>query len=327
MALSPQQFGGGFQKAPSGHPQQGTLFRAPKPRDEDRYPRGYTPERMAATRGALAVEPSSPGRQPFSGPLGTARLHEAVARSTVPLDEIAPVYHGADSQMNPVDYPNPVSIKIASAGRGATGSYSHVGGTLSGHVTLAPTSYDRSLPDAESTLFHELGHRASHMAGTEHSYLGSPADLGKEEAFADDYRTMHRVPDKRAGIAKESAGYSGYESMQTGRDNPWTAYAKGMFPHHTRPGFTARKAYNEARTTKLGRTESAERFHASEAAYRRSKGIGPSGEFQIPLWHQVGSRGQEEDVVHNQHAANPNPDPDAGYAPLSKIKLPHRRGT
>lgn len=321
MALSPQQFGGGWQKAPSGHPQQGTLFRAPKPRDEDRYPRGYTPERMAATRDALAVEPSEPGRHPFSGPRGTALLHEAVARSTVPLDEIAPVHHGADSQMNTVDYPNPVPIKIASAGRGVSGSYSHVGGTLSGHVTLSPR-YDRSLPDVESTLFHELGHRASHMAGTEHSYLGSPADLGKEEAFADDYRTMHRVPDKRAGIVKDSAGYSGYESMETGRDNPWTAYAKGMFPHHTRPGFTARKAYNEARTTKLGRTESAERHHAATAAYRASKGIGPSGEQQTSLWSTLHSG---EMVVPRQQAANPvNTEM---LTPLSTIKIPHKRGT
>lgn len=229
-------------------PSQGKLFRDPKPVDEHRYQRGYTPERMREVQGMrLNIRPGEPGA-PFTGPGAERRVREVIARSTTPASEHVEEYNGDKGV-------------IINTGRRMRGmgyvaafyehpSYSHPRGAIS----LGRTNE----VDEAHNLMHELGHyRSALVVGNEHAIPETPEERGKEEAFADDNMVSRFRPDPRdVRRNRDPLGHVPRPSYE--HEIVWKG-AKGM----GKKGF---KAYNAARTTSIQKTRESRRYADDRAS-------------------------------------------------------------
>jgi hypothetical protein len=200
-----QQFGGLQTTArpyfPGGKG-QGKLFADPKPTDEHRWPRGYTPERMHEVRRWGPNVGPLPGEGRFDPKSHQMErgLQEHIARSTTPVSD----FSATTVEGHHRSYPLSIRPGTIHPDRpNASGTYGS-GGTDSrqGDITLASPVSGRS---TGQTLLHELGHHRSHKvenegAGTVHARLTgkkTPTRRGQEEAFADDNMMERFRPDPR----------------------------------------------------------------------------------------------------------------------------------
>lgn len=276
MVLSPQQMGGGWQKPPGKYPQQGTLFRAPKPVNP--WPRGYTPERMQEVRdsvlvgaeGSVTAAPFKPGQ--YTGHAGPDQLLQTIARSTAPMDDIAP--NAFTDSIGRRHGRAEIGIRPGYGGQHSFDSYGN------SRMNVGHKSGD--------SVMHELGHRASFMAMTEHSDVASPEHLGQEEAFADDYRATHFRRDPRDGPEEYTGQVSAYES----RDG-WKGYVRGRFPGQRNQTGRAFNAYTKSRTTEYSHARQNALYAVRLAETKRKMGRGPDWEEQLPLYHGLDMTGGE----------------------------------
>lgn len=174
---------------------QGTLFQAPSSMmsDRARYPRGYTPERLASVRKHSKNFNSSGQSSPFE----TAQLHQNLARSSAPLGHMRTVGWW-DTK--------PMSMGQDSAGVPDKGGY------------FRDTREIRLQPEHSSNdvAIHELGHSVSAARGLPHSQYSTPQQKGEEEGHAQNYAQEHyRKPGRRgqtlpAQRPHEIAGHAAY---------------------------------------------------------------------------------------------------------------------
>lgn len=240
----------GFRNRFKGAPQQGTLFSA-KAGELDptgqRYGniRGFTPERQRAVGEAMGeVGFSSGGLRDTPGDVGPAaimskqefqhvgdeskrdwaeggaRMREALARSTSPVDDIKSVERFAVAPnlgMNGVWMPKDKTILF---GRSAAEVEKHRGGFGTGN----PTPEVQRL-NAGQTVVHELGHavdpQLAPLRGKRNAVRDSfgdmtavegydePENLGHLEQAADDYAEKHFRPDPRGGRRQQFAAETG----------------------------------------------------------------------------------------------------------------------
>jgi hypothetical protein len=156
---------------------QGTLFSGGKSQipAEKRYPRGYTPERMAEVVNTVQF-PDSKGynRETPRDYLQRAQAIQNVARSTIPTSEM----EGLTVKVLPMK-----------------------GSTITGRSEYDHEDKAVKLMQYDSrtdTVVHEIGHHASHLLGTEHSAYNTPRARGEEEGFADAYADKHFREDPQA---------------------------------------------------------------------------------------------------------------------------------
>lgn len=278
MALSPEQFGGGFQKPPSGHPQQGTLFRAPKPTAQ--WPRGYSPERMAEVRDAVNVvteakQPSDTAH--LAGPHGVHRVYQAIARSTAPMEEAAPNAFTTAAG----DRAGQAKV-IIRGGLPANVGGQHFWDSSGRNEVRMPVRAD---PETySSNLMHEMGHNASYRMGNPSATdMGhSPRALGEEEAFADDYSRTHNRRDPRSGPEEYTGNVSGYESKDT-----WKSVVRGRYPGQRNQASQAFRAYTAARQTPLDHDIQNVLYKEKLRKTQAGMGRGSNWEEQLPLYHQA----------------------------------------
>jgi hypothetical protein len=196
-----------MSKPRPGQYRQLTLFPQPKPTDQHRWPRGYTPERMAEVRQAMGdvgvyvntsvgsdeSKPSSFVHRPVPGETKSSdlpaitteregfaerRVAEVIARSTMPADVVSRQQF-TDRTGRERTATLSISVNAAPAG---WGNYSNgVGedvGDLRGYVQIHSNLQNVKPGDAagtrlrdEITLMHELGHHRSVLEGNPHSVL------------------------------------------------------------------------------------------------------------------------------------------------------------
>jgi hypothetical protein len=182
---------------------QGVLFRGGADQMTDaKWPRHYTPERMAQVKAAVAPGQRSFRDEPYLMQFDTAgeqrKLIDNIARSTVPA-----------AHLNRLQFSPGKSETEMSTGSGD--SQMIAGGTY----TKPPSANPNSLGvvqllkgDAEHPVaIHEIGHHASHVAGT--MAYGTPAQRGAEEGKADTYAQEH-FRDRRG----RSTSWDGYRYMR-----------------------------------------------------------------------------------------------------------------
>lgn len=154
---------------------QGTLFSGGKSQipDEKRYPRGYTPERMADVKNTVQF-PVSRGYAQGRDFFNRAAAMQTVARSTIPTSDMA----GLTMSVLPTK-----------------------GRTLSGNSYYESSEKTVKLMQSDATrdtVVHEIGHHVSHTLGTTHSAYDTPRARGEEEGFADTYTDKHFREDPQA---------------------------------------------------------------------------------------------------------------------------------
>jgi hypothetical protein len=166
---------------------QGKLFHDPKPIDEHRYQRGYTPERMAD------VEDASWNTLHGSGQL-QAHFKQSLARSTAPLDAM----RGQVSEVQ-LSHGHEKGHHVLGQHETSMGLFTGLGGSKlsiyhgAGGITH---STDKNASKSEvmgATAIHELGH-AHHAHSDVDDFLKSP---GHREEVADAFATEHYRPDPR----------------------------------------------------------------------------------------------------------------------------------
>ena len=217
----------GWRKPPRpGVAQQGKLFHGGTAPTEQRWSRGYSPERRREIQGAIgpvmmqqgseqhafipqalrqrSVETGGigasveEGNKLVRGMLTSAQysVYDALARSSIKTEDIG-------------EKPT-VILRPYDKERRILGSYQGYDKIVSLHAPViaksaeAPSEYTQRLraqnPEtygderyqAEGTLLHELGHHVSHERGTEHSAYKTPTQKGEEEAYADAYMATHQ---------------------------------------------------------------------------------------------------------------------------------------
>jgi len=190
---------------------QGKLFHDPKPVDEHRYQRGYTPERMREVRNArIEVHPGESydravgasansgmsGPPPFTGHGAQRRIHEVIARSTTPASDFETTPHGH----TPDDY-YPLKIRTGSADRSGAAGWYHPGGVYDRGTIHLSSMADLGNKGEEvpgQTLLHELGHyHSAKVAQNPFASYDTPVRRGNEEAHADDNMVGRWRPDPR----------------------------------------------------------------------------------------------------------------------------------
>jgi hypothetical protein len=260
---------GGF-KPPSGHEQQGVLF---KPTAEatglaaqHRWPRGYTPERQAEVGQAIvpgsvgvtpglpathfSVDPqekfykgghwtrSTPDIQAEHGEIARRRIIDTIARSGMPVEHLQPaptfeIHRSYESAEALGSYRTPARAVPKTSALDELQAQHDVRfeqATKSGQIHIS------ALPEQggrmEGTLLHELGHHRSFQTGTEHSEYASPEQRGREEAYADAYMLRHHVPRRgQPALPNQSA----YESAHTwARQQVSDPQAATQAYHHAR---------------------------------------------------------------------------------------------
>lgn len=204
-----------------GKPQQLTLFKAPKPTAEHRWPEGYTPERMHAVAGRVEVIQRGVGRvgasnrytdttggDVWSGKLsrGQKNVVADIARSSVPTEDIHSPYH-------------PHHRLQVHARSDMMGGGLYLGGGSHGKIAVGADT-------GPNTLLHEMGHAHSDMTNQSHSTVRfdeqveqhktlagqhrKAAELrGVEEAYADNYAQKH--VGRRRGESPQHERVSVYE--------------------------------------------------------------------------------------------------------------------
>lgn len=286
-ALSGQQFTGLSDPKPyftKGG--QGKLFKDPKPVDEHRYQRGYTPERMRAVEGGrdkppgLAIESAVTKRSKaaFAGPAGVARVKQVIARSKTPAEELQPTGPG---QRLKIITGSPKTSRTAWA------SYSHKPalGRRPGEINLGKEKDENMMGQA---LMHEMGHFRSHMAGTEHFGSQLSSRHGQEEAFADenmlsrwraDPRDVRRGKAPRMDLAYESRN----------------SFGRNVF------GMAAHTSYLKSRTTPIQKTVADRKYAAENAnAAFQSQMLGDvgGGRHTPPTGHRIEDWAKPEGTLH-----------------------------
>jgi hypothetical protein len=240
-----------------------------KPVAKDRYQRGYTPERMAAVKRTLGVDEPGAGEHTFSGPAGRAKMLEAVARSSAPMEAlqkkgvelrvgVRPVSSGAEDRGQAGSYHRPGLF-----GRPAKVNLQSRTPTLAGSFLTPKPQVQRE--DDEMTLMHELGHHASRMAGTQ-SY-STAKRRGAEEARADDFAHQYhqRDPrDVRRGLSDQRWGHS-YEGTTGETRDPMALVPNEKFG-------VAYKAQRKVRIGPPGRRPVFEEGQAQGALFDASVG-------------------------------------------------------
>lgn len=244
-------------------PTQGKLFSDPKPTDEHRYQRGYTPERMEAVRQQPIHVYTGENRRgqkgaPFTGPAGAARVWDTLARSTLPADHIRSRYNG-----------DALKIKTASpevsSSANAHYRYSQFGGH--GEIHLGRDSGEQRMGQS---LLHEVGHAHSTQEVLPHSRPETRQELGQEEAYADDTMVRHWRPDprdaRRGNVREVTPGYEHPETFK-GTTVP---FARSSGRGNQTGGKTAHRAYMAARTTPLMAPDRERRWRAerNDAAFQ-----------------------------------------------------------
>ena len=265
---------------------QGKLFRDPKPVDEHRYQRGYTPERMRAVEGgrdkppglSVQSEVTKRSKAAFAGPAGVARIKQVIARSTTPAEELHPTGPGQRLR---------ITSGSARASKNAWASYTHQPslGKRPGEILLGKDKDENMMGQA---LMHEMGHYRSHMAGTEHFTSRAPSDFGKEEAFADDNMMSRWRPDPRdARRGKAPRMDLAYETRSSfGR---------------TGSGGTAYRSYLKARQTPIQKAAADRKYAAENAdASHQPQMLGDTGggRYTPATGHRVESWAQAEGTLH-----------------------------
>lgn len=189
---------------------QGKFFRDPKPNDANRWPRGYTPERMSEVRRLpIEVEAGIPGvdsltgpagrRTAFTGPAGARRVLETIARSTTPAEEFTHPTTPWGTEKDPDDlYPLHIRTGVDPLLRGrlgaAAGTFQPGGHSERGLIHVGP-HHGQFEEAAAHTLMHEMGHARSKAEHT--AAYDTPTQRGKEEARADDNMLERFRPDPR----------------------------------------------------------------------------------------------------------------------------------
>lgn len=189
---------------------QGTLFSGgTKHMSDDRFARGYTPERQAEVRDAVV-----PGA--FNERLHA--MHEIVdnvARSTVPVGHLNNVQFSITGKDQYLTNEENVAGKHMSAGihMPPNGNRDHA-------VIGLKENYTRN-----ATVIHEIGHHVSHTLGTEHSAYSTDGQRGHEESFADNYAETHFRD--RSGKQVDKGTYAGGKWNSTNpshTDEFWDQY-------------------------------------------------------------------------------------------------------
>lgn len=189
---------------------QGKLFSEPKPTDQHRYQRGYTPERMAAVRGSMidfetvkAGPNDSPATRYAVGQThqSARRMADVVARSTADMHhygqgsvDVAARRTHMTNRVNPSDM---WSLHVSTGDHlpGAAGTYSGGGTWDRGQIRIEGRGDEEA---HGQTLMHEMGHYISHKINPSDSNdYNTPTRVGREEAHADDYMMTHWRPDPR----------------------------------------------------------------------------------------------------------------------------------
>jgi len=200
---------------------QGKFFADPKPVDEHRYQRGYTPDRMRAVRDLhldITRSPEDEGK-PYEGPAGPRHAWETIARSTTPSEPegetnlAAHVKLGARASMNP----------------GFAGSYQ------SSTKTIKLAGRSQTENDEGQVFLHELGHWRSAQLQNPSAQYKTPSQRGREEAFADDNVVDRWRPDPR--------------DVRRGTATPRHSSYEGDYGWQGLGGAAAHGAYIKARRT------------------------------------------------------------------------------
>lgn len=235
------------------HRGQGWLFNPSeegwRPRDlmsdADRYPRGFTPNRMREVRTAL-------GNTRITAPddLTQARMFEGLARSTAPADELGRIKElnlGLEARVDP-------DTGDASSAFGSARNYD-------GRINIFETAGEH----AGSTLLHEIGHlqepqRYRKFEGKTDDKIMDFEDVknysaeqrGVAEGQADRYKNTHYredprpglgVPNRVGGYARHAYGIEKSEDL----DNKISRYSMRR-PDHFAAGYRAAAEGNEAQT-------------------------------------------------------------------------------
>jgi hypothetical protein len=268
---------GGFNP-PSGHEQQGRLFRI-SPEQEGlaarhRYPRGYTPERQAeisraivpgsvsagagvpasrftidardawfrpdptsfATHGKKWQRPT-PEITPVHDEIARRRIIDTLARSHIPAEHLNPAptfeitrpFEGREAlgtYRTPAKaVPKTSAEESVQALHDARFKQATSGGQI--HLLGDP----RQGRQMEGTLLHELGHHHSYQTGTEHSEYLTEGQMGREEAYADEYAGATHVPRRGEGPLDRVSAYENRRTWAGMRGVGDSAYAHQQYQH------------------------------------------------------------------------------------------------
>jgi hypothetical protein len=225
---------------------QGKLFADPKPTDEHRYQRGYSPERMAEVK-SWPMEVRSTG-----GARGNRQTHEVLARSTTPSSDFPDTRWGPDNEKQD---PLRITTGLNGSGTGYAGVYSGNGQGVRGDILVNKNSPHEGLTEHQDrerqgqTLLHEMGHYRSAKVenapyGNESAGYHTPEMRGREEAFADDNMMTRWRPDPRDVRAGRSEGpHPSYEFGKAfqglGGQKAFGAYAKARQTPNVKEGESA----------------------------------------------------------------------------------------
>lgn len=286
--------------AKRAQPTQGKLFQESKPTPEHRYQKGYTPERMRDVRETMPYEVYPGQKGHFSGPHGEHQVHQIIARSTTPTGEILeknPDYSKGGGFHLPIH----TGSRISGGRRGqpaAAGAYvnqRNAQGIQGAHGEIH-LSGEADTPEREGqTLLHELGHWRSNRLWTPHSYVDTPAQRGKEEAFADENMLTRWRPDPR--------------DVHRGTSQPPSPSYESESAHQGIGGQKSHTAYLKARKTPL----------VSQARIREAKASYKDAAYQPEmLWDKGGS----QDPKATGHGINLNAaKPEGPLHPMQFGKL------
>jgi hypothetical protein len=249
-------------KAKREQPTQGKLFADPKPEAATRYPRGYTPERMAEVQKMpLNIFPNLGKTGAFSGPAGKRRIQETIARSATPAKEF-PYKMGREKLQIQVAAPPPdFNVEIQPGYRVQGGYRADRGGGGLGKIVVDPgrPRYKGQPPQRQEevqaqTLMHEMGHARSDVEQQPHSRPKDFIALGQEEAFADENMLQRWKPDPRDVRARRSYPPSpAYEDPKAFSNYP--GGADRINKAGLTKGDVAGAYYRAARTTPLTRDQ------------------------------------------------------------------------
>lgn len=155
----PYEYRTNFKNKPNS---QGTLFQVQDKgllNPQQRWPRGYTPERLNDVRGALAGTPISyPDRMEDEHEPGDykemmsyrPRTFSAIARSTIPTEHLKGITEiGGEPD------------------EGTVGTYTY----NERRPGVGRVDVDMTHPEAERTLIHEIGHHVDHLTGARKDLL------------------------------------------------------------------------------------------------------------------------------------------------------------
>lgn len=157
---------------------QGTLFSggASQIPAEKRYPRGYTPDRMAEVTNTVQFPAVNYSHEMGRDYFNRAKAQENIARSTIPASDL-----------------QGLTVKVLP----------HRGHIIGGSDGVYEDDQQRAMvmqhAAGTSTVIHEIGHHVSHVASGGTNYgAGTPRERGYEEGFADRYADEHFRPHPQA---------------------------------------------------------------------------------------------------------------------------------